>query len=34
LPTNLERILVDNNIGLIQKGTNLVLDILENILIQ
>lgn len=31
-PVNVERVLVDNNIVLIQKGTNLVLDILENIL--
>ena len=33
-PVNVERVLVDNNIVLIQKGTNLVLDILENILTQ
>jgi hypothetical protein len=32
LPAGVERAIVDNNVVLIQKGTNLILDVLENVL--
>ena len=32
LPAGVERAVIDNNVVLIQKGTNLILDVLENVL--